>query len=201
MEGEIRNGMVVWITVLASLCYCHTIAKFIPKAPPLCLWQRPSQLIQPTNHIAPLHPFSLPTHQGTPHPTPATPPNHKKPQETKFQQYPSHQNSHKPPLNCVIKIPVFALLVNVYKYKELIHPKVILVCYCLHVYFMLELLLVVVAALVRAMARLELELERPFNEPYPSTSLQKFWGKRWNLIVSSILCPIVYHPFGRFVAV
>ncbi|KAJ7015673.1 acyl-CoA--sterol O-acyltransferase 1-like [Populus alba x Populus x berolinensis] len=39
-----------------------------------------------------------------------------------------------------------------------------------------------------------LELEPPFNEPYLSTSLQDFWGRRWNLIVSSILRPAVYKP-------
>ncbi|GFY90649.1 MBOAT (membrane bound O-acyl transferase) family protein [Actinidia rufa] len=134
MEGEIRNGIVVWITVLASLCYCHTIAKFIPKGP---------------------------------------------------------LSSSNPPITLRHFI-LFACLPI--KYKELIHPKVILVFYCLHVYLMLELLLVTAAALVPTVARLELELERPFNEPYLSTSLQNFWGRRWNLIVSDILRSIVYHP-------
>ncbi|PSS04673.1 Acyl-CoA--sterol O-acyltransferase [Actinidia chinensis var. chinensis] len=231
MEGEIRNGIVVWITVLASLCYCHTIAKFIPKGTtrlfsllpiiflflslPLKLttihlgsttaffiaWLANFKLLlfafgkgplSSSNSPITLRHFilfaCLPIKLQQP---PATPPNPKKPQETKFQKYPSHQN-HKPPLYYSIKIPVFALLLNVYKYKELIHPRVILVFYCLHIYLMLELLLVIAAALARAVARLE--LERPFNEPYLSTSLQNFWGRRWNLIVSGILRPIVYHP-------
>ncbi|MCE5166044.1 hypothetical protein HAX54_014302 [Datura stramonium] len=31
MEGEIHNFIVVWAIVLTSLCYSHTIARFIPK--------------------------------------------------------------------------------------------------------------------------------------------------------------------------
>ncbi|XP_057462500.1 acyl-CoA--sterol O-acyltransferase 1-like [Actinidia eriantha] len=232
MEGEIRNGIVVWITVLTSLCYCHTIAKFIPKGTtrlfsllpiiflflslPLKLttinlgsttaffiaWLANFKLLLFAFGTGPLSSSNSPITlrhfilfaclpiklQQPPGPTP----NPKKPQETKFQKYPSHQNSHKPPLNYGTKIPVLALLVNVYKYKELIHPKVILVFYCLYIYIMLELLLVIVAALVRAVA--QLELEPPFNEPYHSTSLQNFWGRRWNLMVTSILRPTVYHP-------
>ncbi|KAF2294445.1 hypothetical protein GH714_011461 [Hevea brasiliensis] len=49
-----------------------------------------------------------------------------------------------------------------------------------------------VAAMARAL--LGLELEPQFNEPYLSTSLQDFWGRRWNLMVSSILRPTVYEP-------
>ncbi|XP_057462423.1 acyl-CoA--sterol O-acyltransferase 1-like [Actinidia eriantha] len=234
MEGEIRNGIVVWITVLASLCYCHTTAKFIPKGTtrlfsllpiiflflslPLKLttihlgsttaffiaWLANFKLLlfafgkgplSSSNSPITLRHFilfaCLPIKVQRQQPL-ATPPNPKKRQETKFQKYPSHQNSHKSPLNYGTKISVFALLVNVYKYKELIHPKVILVFYCLHIYFTLELLLVIVAALVRAVARLELEPQ--FDEPYLSTSLQDFWGRRWNLMVTGILRPTVYDP-------
>lgn len=31
MEGELTNFVMVWASVLACLCYCHTIAKFFPK--------------------------------------------------------------------------------------------------------------------------------------------------------------------------
>eukprot|EP00257_Ricinus_communis_P022997 XP_015582871.1 acyl-CoA--sterol O-acyltransferase 1 [Ricinus communis] len=48
------------------------------------------------------------------------------------------------------------------------------------------------AALARAI--LGLELEPQFNEPYLSTSLQDFWGRRWNIMVTSILRPTVYGP-------
>uniref|UniRef100_A0A6N2LI88 Wax synthase domain-containing protein n=1 Tax=Salix viminalis TaxID=40686 RepID=A0A6N2LI88_SALVM len=36
--------------------------------------------------------------------------------------------------------------------------------------------------------------EPQFNEPYFATSLQDFWGCRWNLVVTSILRPTVYEP-------
>lgn len=39
-----------------------------------------------------------------------------------------------------------------------------------------------------------MELEPQFNEPLLSTSLQDFWGRRWNLMVTSILRPTVYEP-------
>ncbi|XVF77322.1 hypothetical protein PTKIN_Ptkin14bG0033700 [Pterospermum kingtungense] len=35
------------------------------------------------------------------------------------------------------------------------------------------------------------------NEPYLSTSLQDFWGRRWNLMVTRILHPAVYDPIRR----
>ncbi|KAI3994413.1 hypothetical protein MKX01_012670 [Papaver californicum] len=40
----------------------------------------------------------------------------------------------------------------------------------------------------------KLELQPQFNEPYFSSSLQNFWGHRWNLMVTGILRPIVYNP-------
>ncbi|OVA06585.1 hypothetical protein BVC80_1287g27 [Macleaya cordata] len=48
------------------------------------------------------------------------------------------------------------------------------------------------AALVRFL--IGLDLEPQFDDPYLSTSLQDFWGRRWNLMVTSILRPTVYEP-------
>ncbi|KAK2453724.1 acyl-CoA--sterol O-acyltransferase [Trifolium repens] len=44
---------------------------------------------------------------------------------------------------------------------------------------------------------LQVELEKPFDRPYLSTSLQEFWGKRWNVMVSRILHPTVYKPLVK----
>ncbi|KAF3437367.1 hypothetical protein FNV43_RR20120 [Rhamnella rubrinervis] len=113
----------------------------------------------------------------------------------------SHQNglnremskqSQKSPLNYVMKGLSLAMLVRVYDYSEYMHPKVLLVLYAFHIYFLLQLILDRAAALTRAF--LGLELEPQFNEPYLSTSLQDFWGRRWNLMVTSILRPTVYEP-------
>ncbi|XVF26166.1 hypothetical protein REPUB_Repub13aG0275900 [Reevesia pubescens] len=128
----------------------------------------------------------------------------------KIQQNPSaksHLNGHnkeipgstKPkkgylqtPLNYAIKIVLFALLLRVYDYSEYIHPTIILFLYYYHMYFCLEIILAMVAAVVRTL--LGLELEQQFNEPYLSTSLQDFWGRRWNIMVTSILRVTVYEP-------
>ncbi|KAM7251783.1 hypothetical protein ACFE04_023666 [Oxalis oulophora] len=48
-----------------------------------------------------------------------------------------------------------------------------------------------------ARAVLGFEIEPQFNEPYLATSLQDFWGKRWNLMVPTILHPTVYSPTRR----
>ncbi|KAF8409657.1 hypothetical protein HHK36_005735 [Tetracentron sinense] len=102
------------------------------------------------------------------------------------------QKSPKSPLNYAIKVLLLALLLRVYHYTQYIHPKIILLLYCFHGYFGLEIILAMVAALARSL--LGLELEPQFDEPYLSTSLQDFWGRRWNLMVSSILRPTVYVP-------
>ncbi|KAK4484785.1 hypothetical protein RD792_007379 [Penstemon davidsonii] len=76
--------------------------------------------------------------------------------------------------------------------KDFIHPYLILVLYCCHVYLGAELIFAVSAAPARAVFGLDLEPQ--FDEPYLATSLQDFWGRRWNLMVTSILRPAVYLP-------
>ncbi|KAF8409652.1 hypothetical protein HHK36_005730 [Tetracentron sinense] len=105
---------------------------------------------------------------------------------------PTNGYGTKSPLNLATKALLSALLIPIYGYKQHIHPNIILVLYCCHIYFELEIVLAMCAALARAL--LGLELEPQFDEPYLSTSLQDFWGKRWNLMVTSILRPTVYNP-------
>ncbi|OMP04341.1 DNA topoisomerase I [Corchorus olitorius] len=50
--------------------------------------------------------------------------------------------------------------------------------------------------LVRATSGLE--LEQPSDEPYLATSLQDFWGRRWNLVVTNILRQTIYKPVRSF---
>ncbi|PPS13732.1 hypothetical protein GOBAR_AA06852 [Gossypium barbadense] len=80
-------------------------------------------------------------------------------------------------------------------YKQNIHKNVVLVMFCVRIYIELELILAVAGTLARAMFGFEIEPQ--FNEPYLATSLQDFWGRRWNLIVTSILRPTVYYPIRR----
>lgn len=118
----------------------------------------------------------------------------------KFQQVPqksvdkevSKVSGHKSPLNHGLKIVVLAITAPIYLQKDHVHPKMVMLLYCVYLYIGLELVLAVVAAFARACLRLELEPQ--FHEPYLATSLQDFWGRRWNLMVTSILHPTVYNP-------
>ncbi|KAL6281941.1 hypothetical protein ACE6H2_012870 [Prunus campanulata] len=56
----------------------------------------------------------------------------------------------------------------------------------------LELVMALVASLARAFFGVDFEPQ--FDEPYLATSLQDFWGRRWNIMVSRILHPTVYDP-------
>ncbi|CAJ1934193.1 unnamed protein product [Sphenostylis stenocarpa] len=95
-------------------------------------------------------------------------------------------------LGYAIKGVALGVLVKIYDYSESIHPTIIMCMYCFHMYFMLEIILAVVAAVAKSM--LGMELEPQFKDPLRSTSLQDFWGRRWNLMVTSILRPTVYQP-------
>ncbi|CAA2960022.1 acyl- --sterol O-acyltransferase 1-like [Olea europaea subsp. europaea] len=116
MEGEINNFVMVWITVFASLTYCHTVDKIFPTGytrsiailPVVCLF------------------FYLPLNLNTIHLGGTTS------------------------------------------------------------FFIAWL------AMTRVLIRVEFEPQ--FDEPYLATSLQDFWGRRWNLMVSNILRPTVYDP-------
>ncbi|KAA8527025.1 hypothetical protein F0562_008746 [Nyssa sinensis] len=82
--------------------------------------------------------------------------------------------------------------------RERIHQKIILVVYCCLVFLMVELLMSFSSALVRVLVGLE--LEPASDEPYLATSLQDFWGRRWNLMVTNILRHTVYKPVSSALA-
>ncbi|GAV82408.1 MBOAT_2 domain-containing protein [Cephalotus follicularis] len=94
-----------------------------------------------------------------------------------------------------INVMLLVLLFNTYNYKQYLNQNVVLALYCCHVYFELEIVLALCAIPARAIFGFQLEPQ--FNEPYLATSLQDFWGRRWNLMVTSILRPTVYYPTQR----
>lgn len=209
---ELTNTMKVWLLVVASLCYCYVTSKFVAKGnirlclftPIVCLF-----LILPlhikSTHIGGISAFFI-----------AWLANFK----TLLFAFgkgplsdPSLSFSHFIAIGCfpikiqmkITKIPprtpawrywvksaMIPVFLKVYEYRDLIHPKIIMIIYGLHIYFSLEIVLAAVAALSRL--TLGLELEPQFNEPYRSTSLQDFWGRRWNLMVTRILRTSVYEP-------
>ncbi|KAK4794713.1 hypothetical protein SAY86_012707 [Trapa natans] len=100
--------------------------------------------------------------------------------------------SRRSVLNFRIKLMLLGVLLLLHNYSDRLPWLLIWFLYCFHIYLCLEIILAVVAMVVRA--ALGIELEPQFNEPYMSTSLQDFWGRRWNLMVTSILRPTVYEP-------
>ncbi|KAK4592047.1 hypothetical protein RGQ29_016505 [Quercus rubra] len=92
------------------------------------------------------------------------------------------QERHISPLNYAIKGILFSILTRLYDYSDYMHPKVIMLLYFLHTYFLLEFILAIATTLARAL--LGIELEPQFNEPYLTSSLHDFWGGRWNLMVT-----------------
>ncbi|XP_052183942.1 acyl-CoA--sterol O-acyltransferase 1-like [Diospyros lotus] len=216
MEGEIINFVKVWFSVIVSLTYCSFTAKLLPKGlprllaflPVICLflalpfnlhsmhlggmtvfflvWLANFKLLLFAFHRGPLSDASLSLPQFIAIGCLPIKLQEKVPGNNRTRK------AHKSLWNYAIKALLIALFLRVYDYGDQIHHKIILVVYCLHIYLMLELMLAVVAALARA--TLGSELEPQFNEPYLSTSLQDFWGRRWNLMVTRTLRPTVYEP-------
>lgn len=87
---------------------------------------------------------------------------------------------------------LFACFLPLYEKKESFHPMFTTLLYTLHMYTGIELSLALVSSIARRLLRVE--LEAPFDEPYLSTSLQDFWGRRWNIMVTRVLHPTVYDP-------
>ncbi|MED6135289.1 hypothetical protein PIB30_045039 [Stylosanthes scabra] len=111
------------------------------------------------------------------------------------QPYPSNETHQK--LHHFIVLPIKALLFGVLliglnNHKQKLDHTVIVGLYCSLVYLLLDIL--VGLCNIVANAALGIELELPSNEPYLSTSLQEFWGRRWNLIVTNLLRQTIYTP-------
>ncbi|KAG5027330.1 hypothetical protein AAZX31_08G312400 [Glycine max] len=220
--GEVERFIKVWLTTISCLCYCYYITSRIPKGflrllslfPILYLF-----LILPLNlssfHLAGpttfflvwLGTFKLILFSFNQGPLALSPPNilhfisiASLPINPKQLPPPTNKNhtnntTQKPKWLFLLKVLIFAMIIRAYDYRENLHPHFILVLYCCHMYLGIELVLALSAAPVRTV--LGFEIEPQFNEPYLSTSLQDFWGRRWNLMVTRILRPTVYHPVYR----
>ncbi|KAL8505483.1 hypothetical protein ACS0TY_016654 [Phlomoides rotata] len=216
MDLEILTFTKIWLTATASLIFCHQITTRIPAGAARLLSLLPIiylftilPLRLSTFHLAGPTIFYLvwlgnfklllfAFNQGPLCPTPPLSLPHflsiaLLPIKPKHSLSPN-QKSHKP-IPTLLKCVLFALTVYLYEYRDSIHPYLILVMYCCHLYLGVELILAVSAAPVRAL--LGSELEPQFDQPYLATSLQDFWGRRWNLMVTSILRPTVYYPVRR----
>ncbi|KAH6787725.1 hypothetical protein C2S52_007277 [Perilla frutescens var. hirtella] len=221
MEGEIKNLILVWTTIVASLCYCQTAGKIFPSGslrrlsifPITCLFLLlPLKLT--TIHLGAVTSFFIAWlatfklilfafNTGPLHSNPPLPLSHFIPLACfpiKIQKSDTEldQPANKSRISFATKIIILALLIRVYGYKDHLHPKIIWFCYCIHIYFMLEMLLSLFGAIAKSLTQVELEPQ--FNEPYLATSLQDFWGRRWNLMVPKILHPTVFQPVRSVLA-
>ncbi|KAG2329215.1 hypothetical protein Bca52824_000395 [Brassica carinata] len=110
----------------------------------------------------------------------------------------SHGGSKEGLLYYTIMATLLVLLIKVYEYTTKLPDKAVLTLFAIHIYLFLELTLFATATVVRALSGLELEPQ--FNKPYLATSLQDFWGRRWNLAVTGILRPTVYEPMVQLLS-
>lgn len=224
-----KSFIKVWLSILASLCYCYFIASRLPKGKlrlvsllpifflfsilPLYLsscvlltgttaffitWLCSFKLLLFCFDLGPLSLISDPPKSFFLFLSIACFPI----KIRQFKQDPSHQNLRKPLnleqqtlkllLNWPIKVLISALFVGLHDHTKNLHPNIVLGQYCLMLYFFLDIVLGTCNAVVRAL--LGMELQSPSNEPYLSTSLQDFWGRRWNLMVTDALRDTVYKP-------
>ncbi|KAK3154043.1 hypothetical protein QOZ80_2BG0185120 [Eleusine coracana subsp. coracana] len=92
-------------------------------------------------------------------------------------------------LLCAAVIPA---IIYAYQFKHAMNGYQLLALYTLHIYFSLDLLLAAVRALIHD--ALGMEMEPQVDRPWLSSSLRDFWGRRWNLMVPSVLRPAVFLP-------
>ncbi|KAG9144099.1 hypothetical protein Leryth_013748 [Lithospermum erythrorhizon] len=108
------------------------------------------------------------------------------------------ENDHMPikrkvPLNLAVETLVFALATEfLVHYRETVDPRLLQILYGVILFLLIDILVACSGWIVKTITGLE--LEKPSNEPYLSTSLQDFWGRRWNLTVTNALRQTVYYP-------
>lgn len=218
MEGEVHNLILDWSIALASLLYCHGVGMFIGEGttrflalfPVICLF-----LFLPLNlhtmffcgltsfFISWLGSFKLMLYAFGKGPLcsyPHLPISHfvftacLPIKIIRNREKVSNQitKNKKSPKDYVPRVLLFIVTLKAYSYKDRFHPLLTTSLYAYYLFFMLELLLALTASLARTIVGVELEPQ--FDEPHHATSVQNFWGKRWNLMASSILRPTVYHP-------
>ncbi|XVF77324.1 hypothetical protein PTKIN_Ptkin14bG0033900 [Pterospermum kingtungense] len=231
MEGEIKNLVKVWFSILASLSYCHFLVSKVPKGKLrlFCLlpiiylftilpfylshvfprgltasfisWFGSFKLLlfafdkgPLSSHLEPC-PFihfilkacvPVKIKEYAKNPSPQTP-------QTSQNSSPRHS---KWPLNWPTKVLLFAILVSAHNHKQHVHPKIVLLSYSCLVYLLIDIVFDISNGLLYA--TIGLELDPPSNEPYLSTSLQDFWGKRWNIMVTDLLRHTIYKPVRSF---
>ena len=112
----------------------------------------------------------------------------------KAQENPNSQN-HFPKRDVATKVAIVGVLLHLYGYRNNMSPTLLLALYFVQLY--LEIDIVASFFKIAVVIFLGCNLEPQSNKPYLATSLQDFWGRRWNLMVPAILRAAVYAPMRR----
>ncbi|CAA3010824.1 long-chain-alcohol O-fatty-acyltransferase [Olea europaea subsp. europaea] len=219
MDPEIQSFIKVWFTAILSMIYCYCISVRLRGGATRLFSLLPVIYLFTTLplHLTSIHigaatilylvwlgNFKLLLFSFDQGPLYATPPLSLfhfisialLPVETKHNSScKSNAKVYHQPVASAVKVALLAIFTRIYEYMENVHPYILFTLYCCHLYLALEVILAITAVPVRAI--LGLDLKPQFNEPYLATSLQDFWGRRWNLTVSSILRTAVYQPVHR----
>ncbi|CAH8381833.1 unnamed protein product [Eruca vesicaria subsp. sativa] len=214
MEEELKNFIKVWVLAIISISYCYySSTKIKPgvfrllSVLPVCALFLVLPLFFSSVHLSGIIAFFISFlanfklilfsfNQGPLVPTP--------PSLTLFicftcfpsnntRENPKYKN-HLPKWVFAFKLVIFDGLLYVYYqyYKTIPHPFVLWCLHSLHIYLEIEIVLMIVKVAVSII--FGCDLEPHCNEPYLATSLQDFWGRRWNLMVPEILRQAVYTP-------
>ncbi|KAK3157898.1 hypothetical protein QOZ80_2AG0129920 [Eleusine coracana subsp. coracana] len=110
----------------------------------------------------------------------------------KIQQQAAGPGSGRASARLLLCAAVIPAIIYAYQFKHAMNGYLLLALYTLHIYFSLDLLLAAVRALIHD--ALGMEMEPQVDRPWLSSSLRDFWGRRWNLMVPSVLRPAVFLP-------
>ncbi|XP_039032275.1 probable long-chain-alcohol O-fatty-acyltransferase 1 [Hibiscus syriacus] len=212
VESELKKLIMAVVTTLASLSYCHHIAANTPKGLPRLL------ALLPAITLLSIIPFKLHTiYLGPPlvlllswltnfnllafafdhGPLSSPPARHvfilKACSPFKIKQ-PIHS---KVPLTLILEAACKASLWLVlsfvsHHYKQCFHKHVWSLLFGFQIWVGVEVIFTMAAIPAQLVFRVDLEPQ--FKSPLFASSLQDFWGHRWNLRVSETLRLVVYDP-------
>lgn len=90
------------------------------------------------------------------------------------------------------KLTLLALFCHLYDYIVGSHPVLHTLFFAVNLYLFASFLCEALAALAQAL--LDMPADSAFKKPYLSSSLEDFWARRWNLLISCLLRDTIFKP-------
>ncbi|TVU30166.1 hypothetical protein EJB05_21775, partial [Eragrostis curvula] len=116
----------------------------------------------------------------------------RQPSDAKEKTVPAVTAGGRAPARVLLCAAVIPAIIYSYQFKNSMSWYQLLALYTAHIYFSLDLLLATVHTVIHD--ALGMEMEPQVDRPWLASSLRDFWGRRWNLMVPSILRPSVFRP-------